>query len=89
MSAQQGPELHLNVPAQQEPLLLLGVSILKWPELHLDVFRLQEPLLLLDMSLLQRLVLHLHVSAKQGLSFFLTYLDIRSLCWSGHNYTVQ
>jgi hypothetical protein len=62
MSAQQGPELHLNVPAQQEPLLLLRVSILKWPELHLDVFRLQEPLMLLDMSLLQTSAASVHVS---------------------------
>ncbi len=39
----QGPELHLDIPGQEEPLLLFYLSTLQWPELDLDVPRLQEP----------------------------------------------
>jgi hypothetical protein len=37
VSTSQGPELHLDMSGQQEPLLLLDVSSLQGPELHLDV----------------------------------------------------
>jgi hypothetical protein len=40
---QQGPELHLDVAAQQEPLLLLGVTILQRHVLHLDLSAKQRP----------------------------------------------
>ncbi len=43
VSTPQGPQLHLNLPGQEEPLLLLDMSKLQRPELHLDVPRLQEP----------------------------------------------
>ena len=50
MFSLQGPELHLDVSGQQEPVLLLNVSTLQRPELHLDVSGQQEPVLLLDVS---------------------------------------
>ncbi len=37
----QGPELHLDLVVQQEPVRLLDVSRLQRRELLLDVFRLQ------------------------------------------------
>ncbi len=60
-----GPQLHLDVSAQQEPLPLLDISSLKESELHLDVSAQQEPLPLLDVSTLKGSELHLDVSAQQ------------------------
>ncbi len=77
-SIPQGPELHLDVSGQQEPLLLLDVATQQGTELHLDLPRQQEPMLLLDVytlegpelypdvSTLQSPVQHLDVSALQG-----------------------
>ncbi|MFN9906443.1 MAG: hypothetical protein ACK56F_10020, partial [bacterium] len=48
----QGPELHLDLLGQQEPVLLQDVSTrkLKGHELHLDLSTLQRPVLHTDMS---------------------------------------
>jgi hypothetical protein len=42
-TAQQGPELHLDLSGQKEPVMTLDVSIPHGPELHLDVAAQQEP----------------------------------------------
>ena len=44
-----GPELYLDVSAQQRSVLLLEVSA-TGPELHLDVSAIQRHVLLLDVS---------------------------------------
>ncbi len=47
MSTPQGPELHLNVSAQQRLVLLLKVSTPQGLDRHLNVSALQRPVLLL------------------------------------------
>jgi hypothetical protein len=42
----QGPEMHLDVPGQQEPMLLLDKSTLQGPELRMDVSGQKESVLL-------------------------------------------
>ncbi len=69
-----GPELHLNVSGQQEPLLLLDLYSLQglnctWRHLT-AVFR------------LQKLVLHLDISIdNSSLCYICMSLDSRSLCY--------
>ncbi len=43
VSTPHGPELHLDVAAQQEHLLLLGMPILQRHVLHLDIPAKQRP----------------------------------------------
>ena len=63
----QGPELQLDVSAQQRLVMLLVMSTPQGPELHLNVSAQQRLVLLLKVSTPQGLELHLNVSAQQRL----------------------
>ncbi len=60
-----GPELHLDMSIQQEPLLLLDVSTPQRPELQLDLSTPQRPVLNLDVSTQQVRELHIDLSGHQ------------------------
>jgi|LakMenEpi03Aug12_release.lakeMendotaPanAssembly.Ray.scaffolds.fasta_scaffold4925549_1 hypothetical protein len=74
MSTPQEPELHLDLPVQQE--LLLDVSTLHGPELHLDGAAQEEPVLLMDLS------------AKQRPAPGRVRTTGACMCWSGHVFTI-
>ncbi len=92
VSIPEGPKQHLDVPRQQEPVLLLDVStqqipvphlyvsIPQGPKQHLDVTRQLEPVLLLDVSTPQGL--SLDVSTPQGLSYTPGRVYTREACSS-------
>ncbi len=98
VSTPQEPQQHLDIPGQQEHVLLLEVSTPQGPELLLDVTILQRNVFHMDLSGQKEPGLHLEVSGKQepvlvwallrhrGLNYTWMCLENRSLCLSGHYY---